>query len=391
MKTDGMNTGDTTTYVFLGPSLPREEAARLLDATFLPPIQQGDLLRLLARGPRHVGIVDGYFETVPAVWHKEILLALERGVHVFGAASMGALRAAELHSFGMVGVGAIFEGFRDGTLIDDDEVAVLHGPAELGYPPITQALVDIRDGCAVALRDGVIGADCADAIVAAARALAYQERTYAAIAAALRDGGQIELRQVEAWLDYVATRHDSLKARDAASLLVAMKGRIAEPWVPKRIDFVPERTIFIERLLNEVTLDGLRQDAGAAAARTPPIDAPPIEELRRDALLRLAARDAARRFGWELSTDELREEAGQLCAGIGLTDPEAVRDWLAAESLSEPAFWSHVGDALFVRRLIRHFQPDLDRALPDQLRMMRALARRGAQPQGSASDDPDAA
>ena len=77
-----------TTYVFLGPSLTREHASRLLDAVYLPPIQQGDLLRLLDRKPRHVGIVDGYFETVPAVWHKEFLLAMSEGVR----ARLGAAR-----------------------------------------------------------------------------------------------------------------------------------------------------------------------------------------------------------------------------------------------------------------------------------------------------------
>ena len=46
-------------------------------------------------------IVDGSFQWTPAVWHKEILWAMGRGVHVFGAASMGALRAAELDGFGL--------------------------------------------------------------------------------------------------------------------------------------------------------------------------------------------------------------------------------------------------------------------------------------------------
>ena len=63
----------------------------------LPPVAQGDVLRALAHQPRLIGIIDGYFDTVPAVWHKEILYAMERGVHVFGASSIGALRAVELH------------------------------------------------------------------------------------------------------------------------------------------------------------------------------------------------------------------------------------------------------------------------------------------------------
>src|SRR4051812_32650349 len=123
-------------FVFLGPSLPASEASQVLEATYLPPVQQGDILRLLERKPKFIGIIDGYFETVPAVWHKEILFAMSSGVHVFGAASMGALRAAELHPFGMVGVGTIFEWYRDGMVSGDDEVAIRHGPAELGYLPL---------------------------------------------------------------------------------------------------------------------------------------------------------------------------------------------------------------------------------------------------------------
>ena len=71
--------------------------------------------RSSATRPRAVGIIDGYFQQVPSVWHKEILWAMAQGVHVFGSASMGALRAAELAPFGMRGVGLIFEAYRDGS------------------------------------------------------------------------------------------------------------------------------------------------------------------------------------------------------------------------------------------------------------------------------------
>jgi hypothetical protein len=88
--------------------------------------------------------VDGVFERQPAVWHKEILFALSEGIHVYGAASMGALRAAELCQFGMVGIGRIFRLFRMGLWTDDDELAVLHATAELGYCPLSDAMANIR-------------------------------------------------------------------------------------------------------------------------------------------------------------------------------------------------------------------------------------------------------
>ena len=96
-------------YVFLGPTLPVADARAELDAVYLPPVSAGDMFRLWQRRPKAVGIVDGYFERVPAVWHKEIMWIMAQGVHVFGGAGLGALRAAELDSFGMLGVGRVYQ------------------------------------------------------------------------------------------------------------------------------------------------------------------------------------------------------------------------------------------------------------------------------------------
>src|SRR6516165_742713 len=97
-----------TAVIFLGPTLSVDEARQELDADYLPPAAQSDVYLAARRQPVMIGIVDGYFQRVPSVWHKEILWAMSRGIHVFGSASMGALRAAELEVFGMEGVGAVF-------------------------------------------------------------------------------------------------------------------------------------------------------------------------------------------------------------------------------------------------------------------------------------------
>src|ERR1700719_1335144 len=108
-------------YIFTGPTISAGEAARELKAIYLPPAAEGDVYRAALQRPQAIGIIDGYFQSVPAVRHKEILWTMGRGIHVFGSASMGALRAAELAPFGMEGVGNIFQLYRDGTLEDDDE------------------------------------------------------------------------------------------------------------------------------------------------------------------------------------------------------------------------------------------------------------------------------
>ena len=95
--------------MFVGPTLAAADARGVLDAVYLPPARQGDVYRAVLRDhPRAIGLVDGYFQDVPSVWHKEILWAMARDTQVFGSASMGALRAAELAELGMRGVGRIF-------------------------------------------------------------------------------------------------------------------------------------------------------------------------------------------------------------------------------------------------------------------------------------------
>src|SRR5688500_17513969 len=95
--------------VFVGPTLAPAKIRAILEAEIRSPAKRGDIYFAAAEQPRALILLDGAFEDVPAVTHKEILWALSQGVHVFGASSLGALRAAELHQFGMVGVGAIFE------------------------------------------------------------------------------------------------------------------------------------------------------------------------------------------------------------------------------------------------------------------------------------------
>jgi hypothetical protein len=179
--------------VFAGPSLPPGSVAAPSWLHWRPPLRQGDLYRAALEWPDVIGVVDGYFETVPTVWHKEILWALSQGIAVYGAASIGALRAVELEPFGMRGVGAIFAAFRDGTLTDDDEVALQHGPAELGYVAVTEAMVNVRATLARAVVEGVVEAAEAELVVAAGKAIFYKERTVPAILDAVRAGAASDI------------------------------------------------------------------------------------------------------------------------------------------------------------------------------------------------------
>ncbi len=206
-----------TTLVYVGPTLPVPEVLRLYpDAMVMPPVAVGDVLRALARTGRQrvrrIAIIDGYFERMAAVWHKEILIALERGVEVWGAASMGALRAAELAPFGMRGIGAIYRAFARGSLIADDEVAVAHLPAEYGYRAVSEALVNLRDGIA---RAPLLTRPTRAALVELARARFYRERSWERLLDDAR-AAKLPARQLAA---LAAWPKPDRKAADARQLL----------------------------------------------------------------------------------------------------------------------------------------------------------------------------
>ncbi len=164
--------------IFAGPSMPPEFRPEDPALEWRPPVKQGDVYEAALARPAIIGIIDGYFEVTPTVWHKEILWAMAQGIHVYGSASIGALRAAELAPFGMKGIGRIYEAFRDGVLKDDDEVAVLHGPEELGYPAVTEAMVNIRATLADAERTCIIDPVSAASLIEIAKSLFYKERAY---------------------------------------------------------------------------------------------------------------------------------------------------------------------------------------------------------------------
>lgn len=166
------------THVFLGPTLDAVTAQSYLnEAHYHPPIQCGDIIRLLRWSPKQIIIIDGLYEQVPAVWHKEIMLALDRGIAVYGAASMGALRAAELHPYGMIGIGSVFQAFHSNALTDDDEVAVLHQDLDHQLLAINDAMVNIRATLAKAHYEKLIGEQVHQVLIAWCKAQFYPNRS----------------------------------------------------------------------------------------------------------------------------------------------------------------------------------------------------------------------
>ncbi len=165
--------------VFLGPSLDLESAEKILSAEYRPPAKRGDLITAARDGAAIIGLIDGVFHQESAVAHREILAAVKGGIRVVGSSSMGALRAAEMDTLGMVGIGEIYRMYKSGELISDDEVALVFDP-ETGFS-LSEPLINIRFTFQEAERQGIITAPEHAALLTAAQSVFYPQRTYGRI------------------------------------------------------------------------------------------------------------------------------------------------------------------------------------------------------------------
>ncbi len=288
----------TRPIVFLGPSLPRARAVALLDADFRAPARQGDVFRALVERPSAIALIDGVFEQVPSVWHHELRAAVAAGVPVYGASSMGALRAAELADEGMVGVGEIFAGYREGELVDDADVALLHGDAESGFRPLTLPLVNAKATIEAARRARVLTPAEAKGLLAAASGIFYQERRWAEVQRRWA-APEARKKRFAGWLPKNAV---DLKARDAELCLrtVASLGKDATraPRPFHASSFVRRRRLLDAHAAALAALEGRGDRDALADAGT------------RTLLLAHLARVA----GVTVSPDELRDASAALAS-----------------------------------------------------------------------------
>jgi hypothetical protein len=327
--------------VFLGPTVPVAEASRLVDAAFLPPARQGDVYRAVKRlRPAIIGIIDGYFHQSASVWHREILWAMAEGIHVLGAGSMGALRAAELQKYGMRGVGRVFEAYRDGRFEpfqepfeDDDEVAVIHGPPETGFVQVSEAMVDIRDNLARAAEAGVITDDMRDHLAAVGKAMLYRQRSLGRILekAGADEPMSAELRALAAWLPHHRT---SRKQLDASDMLREIKLLIAD--FPGRYEprfRLEPAAVWVRFLEQEETASANISEIEAAALEELRLLPGEWREARRHAALRSAAIRRAAAVGAMPSDRAVRTSLDRLRHSSGLLTHRELEAWASENGL----------------------------------------------------------
>ena len=368
-----------TALVFVGPTITQKRAQEIYEVECRPPVRQGDIYRAVTRDrPVLIGIIDGRFQNVPSVWHKEILWAMAQGVHVFGAASMGALRAAELHEFGMQGIGRIFEAYRDGVFEpndevafeDDDEVAVIHGPAEISFIPLSEPMVNIRCTLAKAEAVGKISRATREALTKIAKKTFYQQRSYQNL---LRHPDVLklsaaEIAQFRYWLPDGKVNQ---KLRDAEAMLEAVRTFMAEKPGPMRAHYDFAHTTLWE--------SSIAVAASGAPARTDTESADQIlDELRlaptayldarRAAYRRLVALEECDRRGIEVEAGEIDQAIASLRFREGLASRGQLQKWLADNDLAQDSFRQLMREEARLQKLETDAGPPPTRCILDHLR-----------------------
>jgi hypothetical protein len=333
-------TGQAPICVFIGPTIDVNTARRHLpQAAFLPPAAQGDVYRCARAQPKAIAIIDGYFERVPAVWHKEVLWALSQGIPVYGSSSMGALRAAELTTFGMVGVGWIYRQLADGLLTDDDEVAIVHASAEDDYRAGSEAMVNIRRTLTAAHDQGVLTEKEASLLTARAKMLFYPERCWPQVVQDAREVfGQPTATALREWL---RTGRVDQKKLDAIALLNHLAAEDPQPVsVPWRFN----HTVYWSEMAGSSALDiravespnesGGRVDVTAEAILDElRLDHDAFKSAFRSALIRTMAGMLADRMGLQAAEQSVEALAQRHFTTLGINSDEDLESWLLANRL----------------------------------------------------------
>ena len=207
--------------IFTGPSISWSEVASIdKRPRCCAPAVRGDISGAAKAGAKVIGLIDGVFYDHAAVSHREIIDAVRLGVIVVGGSSMGALRASELDSYGMIGVGKIYSCFKQGLIEADDEVAVAYNPVT--FAPVSDPLVNIRFALHSLVHNSVVDPGTSGALFDLARSAFYMERSFPSLLSVAEQRGLITKQKLIAIETFLSENDYDLKKRDAKLVVQAV-------------------------------------------------------------------------------------------------------------------------------------------------------------------------
>ena len=291
---------------------------------------------------------------------------------------MGALRAVECAKYGMVGIGTVFEWYRDHIITADDEVALTHEDEDSGFRSSSLPLVNIRASLSDAVESGNLSREIADETLRWAKLLYYPDRNVPQILLECQHGG-LDAADQQCVREVLTTGYRDIKAADARTLLRKLaRASAGEEDIPKAVPFkfggsASFDTLFdLDRVIHSDD-NGLRVSLQSVAGYAA-LYYSDFEEIRRRAL----ERQVTLFFGLMLtispSPEEVRNERTRFLASRGIKDNAELNQWRDANCVSHSHFAQLMVEEALCRRVrnwavsLRSFDRGC-RALMDQMRI----------------------
>jgi len=333
------------TAVFLGPSLCQDEARQILEADYYPPAKKGDIYRIIASGVKTIILIDGVLQSARPVWHREILEARALGIAVWGASGIGALRAAELQAFGMMGFGTIFEWYRDEIIDGDDEVALQYAAESDNFSPLSEPLVNIRYTLLNAVKDNCLTAEQAEDSIAYVKGLYYADRSFGQLlkSPVAESWSQSDRAKLE---NYLLTKQVNLKKIDAIKILT-LKAHDREP-LPSQFQYSflpPTPEIQTKKLAMSGFIGSQDIVSGAQLWQAAIEDASLIAAMQVALSKHCFIREWAKKNGVSVPEESLDDLIRDWQREYNIVDSQ---EWLQSNGLTRCSYKTLLGDRLLI-------------------------------------------
>lgn len=347
--------------VFAGPSMTRPlPPVSGKEIIFFPPAGQCDVMSAVHRlSPDVVVIADIRVWPGMSVLHKELIWVLAQGVRIIGTAAGGALRAAELAFCGMKGHGRVYEMTAAGLIEDDAEVFSTWEKNGTGYTRLTEPFVNIRATLELPKVRKSIGEDGADAVLAAARAIYYKDRTFSALEAGLADAG-INAKRITILMERLKEHYCDIQSEDLADTLerISEANFLPAPMDPETMPVPIDEQGAIFRMLydhDRIVEDDGRQMRLYEIGNFVTTHHPDMEHLAYNAFNRELVLVLADQTGLEVCDEEVTAVTETFRRIFSLTQEDALASWLAENDLSRKDFSILMRDETRIKKLRESF------------------------------------
>lgn len=323
--------------IFAGPTISEAEAKRYLDAIYLPPVKEGDIINaLLKYEPDIIGIIDGASYPELEVWHREILYAVENGVSVYGSSSIGAIRAVEMGAHGMIGVGEVYKYLQSLTISDDDEVMCEYDYYNGEYLRRSEPFINIKATLEAARQNNVIDDKEYDHLVKSAKSFYYRERSIEKSIEKCRELQLISAGNLEDLKVFAKHSYIDIQKEDAILLLQSIKAAQVISSEAKNSRIVDEADSLVFHVLKyrdrDIERDGIKAPLFSVADYII-LNHPESDEIGTRAKNRFIAQILADIFHITPSEDDIKEQERIFRNRFNLGDEKSFSEWLLRNDL----------------------------------------------------------